>query len=149
MRIELSQIEEKKGNESFFITISTRGIQQYFGRCSQGKVVLSVSGYIAKKSWLEISLQFPGVVLDAFIIMPNHIHGILSLDAAPFDTEGNRLCEIINAYKMAVRCKTGYLKLENTVAWQKGFHHRKLRDEFERERLRAYIRDNPKKWRCD
>ena len=64
----------------YFITICCKDRQSYFGCINNNKIVLSEIGSIASKYWLEIPDHFLHVKLDEFIIMPNHIHGILILD---------------------------------------------------------------------
>ena len=69
-----------RSNASYFITICTKYKQQYFGSIRNSKMHLSEIGQLAKKYWHEIPEHFSYVKLDKFIIMPNHIHGILIID---------------------------------------------------------------------
>ncbi len=62
---------------AYFITICTKDRKFYFGDVLRGLMELSESGMIANRYWLEIPEHFPFVRLGAFIVMPNHIHGIL------------------------------------------------------------------------
>jgi REP element-mobilizing transposase RayT len=64
-------------NGAYFVTIVTKNRQNFFGEIQNGKMVLSEMGKMAKKYWYEIPRHFPFVRLDAFVVMPNHIHGIL------------------------------------------------------------------------
>ena len=66
---------------AYFITICTRNREHYFGEIENGQMQLNEMGLLAKKYWLEIPKHFPSVELGNFIIMPNHIHGILILHA--------------------------------------------------------------------
>jgi REP element-mobilizing transposase RayT len=61
----------------YFITICTRGMIPSFGTISGTKMVLSPAGQIANETWLDLPKHFPNVTLDEFIVMPNHIHGII------------------------------------------------------------------------
>ena len=61
----------------YFITIDTQDMMRVFGKIEDGKIELSDIGKIALKYWLEIPKHFDNVKLDKYIIMPNHIHGIL------------------------------------------------------------------------
>jgi hypothetical protein len=61
----------------YFITICTAGRENYFGAIRDGKMELTVMGKIACNCWNEIPNHFPFVTLDEFIIMPDHVHGIL------------------------------------------------------------------------
>ncbi len=60
----------------YYVTIDTFDYVCHFGHVSEGKMVSSDMGKIAQKCWLEIPQHFPNIVLDEFIIMPEHVHGI-------------------------------------------------------------------------
>jgi len=62
---------------AYFITICTNKFIPYFGEINSGVITLSGSGKIASRFWTEIPVHFPFVDLDEFIIMPDHIHGII------------------------------------------------------------------------
>ncbi|MGZ5243968.1 MAG: transposase [Bacteroidia bacterium] len=64
----------------YFITICMYEMVCYFGDVADGKMNLSEAGEIARKFWQEIPQHFPNCKLDEFIVMPNHVHGILILD---------------------------------------------------------------------
>lgn len=66
-------------NATYFITICTSGHDNYFGKISEGIIDLTEIGKMAQKYWLEIPYHFPFVKLDEFVVMPNHIHGIISI----------------------------------------------------------------------
>ena len=61
----------------YFITIDTQDMMRVFGKIKDRNIELSDIGRIALKYWLEIPKHFDNVKLDEYIIMPNHIHGIL------------------------------------------------------------------------
>jgi REP element-mobilizing transposase RayT len=67
-------------NAPYFITICTKNRDHYFGKVIQGKMQLSHIGVIADILWQEIKHHARHVELDAFVVMPNHIHGILIID---------------------------------------------------------------------
>lgn len=67
-------------NGMYFITICTKNREHFFGEIKNGKIVLNESGRIAEKYWKEIPKRFPFVNPDDFIIMPNHIHGIIEIN---------------------------------------------------------------------
>ena len=66
-------------NATYFITICTSGHDNYFGKITEGTIDLTEIGKMAQKYWLEIPYHFPFIKLDEFVVMPNHIHGILSI----------------------------------------------------------------------
>lgn len=70
----------------YFITINTEDRMNFFGRIKEGKMILSNAGKVALKYWQEIPEHFDNVKLDAYIIMPNHIHGIIELKLDPVKT---------------------------------------------------------------
>jgi REP element-mobilizing transposase RayT len=67
-------------NGMYFITICVQNHRCVFGRIENGKMIANSFGQIAHERWCELSKRFPNVKLDAFIVMPNHMHGILVLD---------------------------------------------------------------------
>ena len=62
---------------AYFVTICTHDKECWLGDVVNSEMVLSETGQIAKALWLEIPQHFENVILDDFIIMPNHVHGIL------------------------------------------------------------------------
>ena len=67
-------------NASYFVTICTKNRECYFGKIKNSEMHLSDIGIMAKKYWHEIPQHFPFVVLDAFVVMPNHVHGIIIIN---------------------------------------------------------------------
>ena len=76
----------------YFVTIVTKNREHFFGmvepqdfiNTSAGKMKLSRVGDIAKKYWMEIPVHFPYIRLDEFIVMPNHVHGIINIDKSGY-----------------------------------------------------------------
>ena len=87
-------------NGYYFVTICTRNRLNFFGKNSNGKIVLTDLGEIAKRYWTEIPLHDKGVELDMFVVMPNHIHGIViirrSHGFSTVPTKRNLPADIIN-----------------------------------------------------
>lgn len=67
-------------NAAYFITICTKNRKCWFGHVAHREMVYSGIGRIAHKCWLEIPDHFPFVKLDSFVIMPNHVHGIIIIN---------------------------------------------------------------------
>ena len=127
-------------------------------------------GKIAEKCWREIPRHFPFVKLDEFVIMPDHLHGIIEITENnfvgtqsvgtqnfaflrydeyrnKFGPQSKNLSSIIRGYKIGV---TNYAKQHNIqFAWQPRFHDRIIRNGIELNRVRQYIMDNPEKWESD
>ena len=64
-------------NGCYYVTICTKNRMHYFGEIVDDEMKLSPIGDIAEKFWIDIPNHFPFVILDEFVVMPNHIHGIL------------------------------------------------------------------------
>jgi putative transposase len=65
---------------AYFITICTQGRQHFFGEIEHGKMHLTAIGQIAHDRWHEMTQHFPFAHLNAFVVMPNHVHGIIIID---------------------------------------------------------------------
>ncbi len=75
-------------NAAYFITICTKHKTHFWGHIDQGKMHLTTLGKIAKIHWEEIPQRFPYAYLDEFVIMPDHIHGIIAIDKSLMDDDG-------------------------------------------------------------
>ena len=64
-------------NGSYFITICTKNREHYFGEILDGEMQLNETGNLAEQYWIEIPDHFPFIELGNFVVMPNHVHGIL------------------------------------------------------------------------
>jgi len=160
----------------YFITICTSERFLSFGEIRDGEVYRSPLGEIARDYWLKIPDHFPNVALDEFIVMPNHLHGIIGINA-PVETprdvrvetprtvetqhaaslrenERNSLPKpgsistIIRSYKSAVTRWAGQNGYES-FSWQARFYDRIIRDQQALAVVRAYILENPSKWDTD
>jgi putative transposase len=134
----------------YFVTICTKFMRPSFGMLDSEKVVLNNVGLIAHNNWLQIPTFFPFTHLGPFIIMPNHVHGIiciektsnfLEINQARFGPQSNNLASIIRGFKSSVTVEAR--KLDADFAWQSRFHDRIIRDEMELENIIQYIYDNP------
>ncbi len=88
-RIESSRLAgyDYSQNGMYFITICTKNREEFCGKIEDGKMILSDTGRIMEKFWLEIPAHFSFVVLDVFQIMPNHVHGIIEINRNYLDVE--------------------------------------------------------------
>lgn len=76
-------------NAPYYITICTKNREHYFGKIVDGEMRLSEIGKIAQQFYHEIPDHFPFVILDAFVIMPNHVHGIIIINKTDDGGDGN------------------------------------------------------------
>jgi len=103
---------------------------------------------ILEDAWNALPQRFPGVVLDEFIIMPDHVHFIVWLTSH----ERNRpsLADVVGAYKsLTARAALKHMRVEERVDanrfWQRDYYEHVIRGELELQEKRAYIRNNPLK----
>lgn len=159
-------------NGAYFITICTHKRRHFFGKVSQKKMILSPLGVIADMCWWEINNHADQVELGEFIIMPNHMHGILILDRPDPNVTGDMsnpddrdsgddknekmsgispksdsVSTIIRSYKPAVSKHAHRLGFE--FKWHERFHDHIIRDSDEFNRISIYIRNNPANWEKD
>lgn len=133
----------------YFITICTHQMRCIFGEVRNGCMILNEFGTIARDQWFQIPIRFPSVTLDEFIVMPNHIHGIIVLHKpAAAVTVGN----VVGAYKsLVVTHCMNYVKTHQPDTflgklWQRNYWDQILNDDDRFECTRHYIRNNPAKW---
>src|ERR1039458_7242543 len=86
----------------YFVTCNTRENRALFGTIVNGRMVLNETGRIAGECWHDIPEHFPNARIDEFVIMPNHVHGILQLTRGPAAAEPPTLGDVVRAYKAAV-----------------------------------------------
>jgi REP element-mobilizing transposase RayT len=132
----------------YFVTICTWNRACLFGRVIDGSMSLSALGQAAHEAWLDIPTHHPGVEIDGFVVMPNHVHGILRIGAAPSRGPSGRgvsLGTIVGSYKASVSRRGGGAQR----VWQRGYYDHIVRDDRALERIRAYIAANPANWAED
>lgn len=113
---------------------------------------LSPLGTAAHDCWLAIPQHIPNIELNCYVVMPNHIHGVLQLLPTLMQEKqtGVALSTIINQYKSAVtRCAIKQRGITGSVLWQRGYYEHVLRDEKDLDRIREYITINPLRWMLD
>ncbi len=134
---------------AYFVTICTWQRECLFGEIVAGEMVFNNMGSIAGAAWTDLCKHYRHMELDAFIIMPNHLHGLIVFSD---EQAGKRhgLPEIIRGFKTyssrrinAVRNNRG------CPVWQRNYYDRVIRNEDELTRARSYIVNNPMKWEHD
>ena len=121
----------------YFVTLCAYDKRCLFGTVEQ----LSAVGKLAEDFMRIIPEHFPGVVVDKYVVMPNHIHGILILS----DVD---LSVVVGQYKAAV---TKYARelFPGISVWQTSFHDHIIRNQADYERIWQSIEGNPGKWMED
>ena len=112
----------------YYVTICTQGRECLLGEIVNGEMVLNRSGQIAREEWLRSADVRAELRLDAFVIMPNHLHGVVFIDAGKGDPP------VVGG---------------GQTIWQRNYHDRIVRNDGELTKIRRYITDNPRYWETD
>lgn len=136
-----------RDTRAYFVTTNTQGRARLLGRATRSGIVLSRAGEIVLETWRALPSHYPHVALDAFVVMPDHVHGIVILHGAAALEDRHPLTEVVRALKsyssLAINKERG---TPGARVWQRGFHDRIVRDHDALAAIRAYIRANPARW---
>lgn len=136
-----------------FVTICTHGRQHLFGAVEHGSVVLSPAGLLTADHWRAIPRRFSGVMIDVFVVMPDHVHGILFTGTNP-DAEPATVGDVVRWFKASVHAgyrdgarRSGWPPYDLHL-WQRNYHDRIVRSGAELAVTRTYIEANPARWQA-
>ncbi len=151
----------------YFITICTQNRLCLFGEIVDddgGTTICALNEYgrIAEKEWIKTSKMRPNIRLDVFVIMPNHMHGIIeiadgrgTMHRAPTVEQfgkptSNTIPTIIRGYKSSVTKQINILRNQPGVpVWQRNYYEHIIRDEKSCYQIWEYVQTNPLKWQDD
>ena len=157
---------------AYFVTIVTRNRACLFGDVVEGKIRLSNLGEIVRRDWQAIAEHFHHTEPDVFVVMPNHVHGIIFIEvgarhAVPlrspstindstehFERFGKPVSgsipTIVRSFKSVVTKDINELRhTRGASIWQRNYFEHVIRDEESLNRIRQYILDNPARWEFD
>ena len=142
---------------AYFITLVTQDRARLFGRVTGGAMALSEAGRIAEQEWLRTPLVRPNLDLDAFVVMPDHMHMILVIERraeragqpqhGAFRSPSETVGAIVRGFKGAVVRQIRALQAAPELkVWQRDYYERIIRDEAALHNIRRYIGQNPARW---
>lgn len=159
---------------AYFVTICTYDRECLFGEIVDGEMILNEYGKIVQTTWMDLPNHISNIELDAFVVMPNHIHGIIVIPVGagskpapknlipssdltsfragskPAPTMGARLSEMVRQLKTFSARKINQLrKTGGHPVWQRNYYEHVIRDDDSWPRIREYIVNNPKQWNVD
>ena len=149
---------------AYFVTVCTRARECLLGRVDDSGMFASTYGRIVEECWTDLVNHYAGVKLDAFTVMPNHIHGVIILTeddsnhpaaiGAGFKPAPAKrrhgLPEIIRGFKAFASRRINEVRDTTGVRlWQRNYYERVIRNESELNAVRQYIRHNPSRWAED
>ena len=144
----------------YFVTICVNNRQCLFGKIINNQIILNEYGKIIKFTWLDLVNHNRGILLDEFVVMPNHIHGIIIVGAgskpaliisgAGLEPAPTALSEIVRQFKTFSANLINKLRNAPGVKlWQRNYYDHIIRNEQSLNALRAYINNNPIQWSTD
>lgn len=156
----------------YFLTLCSWGRLSVFGKCEGGAVELSQWGEVLDEEWRRTPRLRLYVRLDSYVVMPDHLHGIVVWDRSPFDSVSpppaanqRALAERQSTYSVGLlrrprsvgsfvagfkaictkRINELRRKTEPPV-WQRNYYEHVIRNQRDLERIRRYISENPYRW---
>ena len=149
---------------AYFVTVVVQGRACLFGEIVDGNMCLNRTGRLVSDSWQWLEAQYPYVASDEFVVMPNHLHGIIMITddtrrggsrTAPTGADspdGKRkpLGRLIGAFKtVSTKRVNSAHGLSGRPLWQRNYFEHVVRSEESLTRIRQYIHDNPARWEFD
>lgn len=158
---------------AYYVTIVTWHRECLFGEVVKGEMKLNQYGLVAKQQWEKLPKRFPNIELGAFVIMPNHEHGIIVItdgrgtaeNRMGYDGESSRRAPtheqfqrpvkgsvptIIRSYKSSVAYRINLMRgTEGVPVWQRNYYEHIIRNEKDLQAKTDYIESNPMLWDDD
>lgn len=145
---------------AYFVTVVTHQRECLFGGIADGEMRVDGYGEVVRDEWLRSAQIRREIELDAFVVMPNHLHGIVVIrdvgahGRAPLPLAPHRpprsLGSFVAGFKSAVTKRINTMRrTPGLPVWQRNYWERVIRDERELDRVRQYIAENPLRWESD
>lgn len=151
---------------AYFVTVCTQDRACLFGEVTDGEMRLNPAGQLVERGWCAIPDHFPLARLDSFVVMPNHVHGIIVLSnvrathaspprdpappGRPRGPQRHSIGAIVGSFKSAVTKNINASRgTPGAPVWQRNYYEHVVRDEGSLNRIRQYILDNPAQWAMD
>ncbi len=142
---------------AYYITLVAQARLCLFGEIQDGSLLPSPYGLIVEATWHDLEKRYPYLTCDAWIVMPNHVHGILvydeinqNKDVLAVDHPIKPLGQIIGAFKTM---STKQINLQRGTpgaqVWQRNYYEHIIRSETDWKHIREYIAMNPLQWSTD
>jgi putative transposase len=165
------------GNAVYFITICTAGREMLFGIVRDGAMAMNEFGWIVWEEWENSAKIRSEIVLNDFVVMPNHLHALVTIvphegdesDRQIPSSEENRVADetrahsraplrrtprslgsFVAGFKSAATTRINTLRgTAGTPVWQRNYYERIVRNEHARSQIASYIEFNPMQWSID
>jgi putative transposase len=150
---------------AYFVTICTFGHKCQFGEIVDGEMFLNPFGEVVQNEWVHTAIVRPNVTIDTFIVMPNHLHGIIIVNEynirrgdpggrpytpMPHGPPSNSISAMLGQFKSLATKRINTLRQTPGVRiWQRNYYEHVIRNENDLNEIRQYILDNLVKWDMD
>jgi REP element-mobilizing transposase RayT len=149
---------------AYFVTLCTRERECLFGDVIDNAIMLNETGRLVADEWLRSATLRTEIDLDAWIVMPNHLHGIVVINDQPTvgaygntPPAGNRprspsrtLGAMVRGFKSATTARINIMRdAVGVPVWQRNYYEHIIRGDAELHRIRQYVVDNPRQWASD
>ncbi|GHT91575.1 hypothetical protein FACS1894116_00350 [Betaproteobacteria bacterium] len=138
---------------AYFVTLCVHDRACRFGNLVNGEMQRSEAGQIVAATWDWLALQYSPVELDAWVMMPNHVHGIIVIgDHLKSECIAKRkpLSGLVGAFKTVSTKRINELRqTPGEKLWQRNYWEHVIRNEAELTHIREYIQNNPIQWELD
>jgi len=139
---------------AYFVTICTQKHKPLLGEIRNAEMVLNEYGKIVAECWQWLSKQYRHVALDEWVVMPNHMHGIVIIcrgGSRTAPTENYKpLGRLIGAFKTTSTKRINVLQsTSGNRVWQRNYYEHVIRNEDDLNEISQYILDNPVQWDMD
>jgi putative transposase len=147
---------------AYFVTFCAWERRSLFGEILDGQLRLNALGSVVEEAWFVLPTHFPSVELDASVVMPNHMHGVVIIGvaaqhAAPsrpspakFAVTPGSLGANVRSFKSAVTRRANELRMPfGAQLWQRNYYEHVIRNDESLDRIRQYITTNPARWELD
>ena len=133
---------------AYFVTIVTHNRNPLFGKIQEDEMLLNALGQSIANAWIWLAMRHPYVELDEYVVMPNHLHGIVII--VDNGEKRKSLGQLIGAFKTITTKRINLAQgTPGQMLWQRNFYERVIRNSQELERAREYIVNNALRWAID
>ena len=130
---------------AYFVTVCTGNRECVFGNANAEGMHLNGLGEIILSVWNGLAAHYPSANFDSFVIMPNHVHGIIILQ-----DQSHSLSDIVRSFKgFSSRRRNEFIPASVSPLWQRNYYEHVIRNDDDLRQTREYIQNNPLKWELD
>jgi len=137
---------------AYFVTICAHGRECLFGEVIGSEMKMDEIGRKVQAVWDDLPIHYPHIATDAFVVMPNHVHGVIAIRAGlkPAPTKRHGLSEIVRAFKtFSARRINEFRKTSGALVWQRNYYDHVIRNDTDYNRIAEYVANNPQRWMED